>query len=83
MNKVTKTADLSEYSDAQIELMFQSAKTVNVLKSIVKALKDKDFDRLITSYDPMRYPLSTSQQILGFIKMACANEKIDPKVFDI
>jgi hypothetical protein len=83
MNKVTKTADLSEYTDAQIELMFQSAKIFDVLKSIVNALKNQDVDKLI-GYGSGNFGSNTpSKQMLNLIKMACANEKLDSKIFDL
>lgn len=82
MRNVTKTADLSEYTDDQIELMFQSAKTINVLKKIVESIKDPNFDSFVT--DRARFdPEPPSRKISKLIKLMCENEKIDPKIFGL
>jgi uncharacterized protein YabN with tetrapyrrole methylase and pyrophosphatase domain len=74
-SKVTKTVDLSDYTDEQIKVMFQSAEMFETLKGIVKYLKTEN-------YNPFdREP--SKEVILKYIKESCVKNKVDPNLLGI
>lgn len=82
MKNVTKTADLSEYTDEQIKIMFSNANLFGVVQNVVKFLKEtKD---LTGRHDSNTFEyLSIRQQILDVFSQTCKNESIDPKLLGL
>ncbi len=77
MKNITKTADLSEYTDEQIKIMFQSAEMLSILKEFVDLIKSGRFDLDGSNR------ISKKDHVLAVLKMICENKKIDPKLFDL
>lgn len=75
-NGVTKTVDLSDYSDEQIKLMFDADKVMDMMRNIVAYLKDN------RSYDRLSFE-SPNAQVLAAIKQNCVSQKIDPKTLGL
>lgn len=75
-SKITKTADLSEFTDEQIKIMFQAADVFSTLKDIVTYLKTEKYENPFDRAEPK--PL-----VLRYIKEACAKNKIDPNLLGL
>lgn len=85
MKHITKTADLSEYTDEQIKVMFQSMELFGVIKTFVQFIKSQKSFGMVgmtarSIDDPFARPTNA---FLEHLRVTCEKNKIDPKLFDL